>query len=107
MAVEALILSKITSTLPLHPVSLDTKWKHLDGLELADPEFGTPGNVDLLLGADVLSHVVFHSQRFGPLGSSSAFKTQFGWVLAGAFHLGHTLQGLTNLCYMSTISRKI
>ena len=27
--VEALILSKITSTFPLHPVSLDTKGKHV------------------------------------------------------------------------------
>ena len=46
--VEALIPSKITSNLPLHPVSFDTKWKCLDSLKLADSGFGTPGNVDLL-----------------------------------------------------------
>ena len=57
------------STLRLDPVSLDTKWKHLDGLQLADPEFGTTGNVDLLLGADIFSHVMFQGQRFGPSGS--------------------------------------
>ena len=88
MAVEALILSKITctSTLSLHPVSLNAKWKHLDGLQLADPEFSMPRNVDLPLGADIFSCVVFHGRRFGPLGSPSAFKTQLGWVLASAIH---------------------
>ena len=61
MPVEVLILSKIMSTLPLHPVSLDTKWEHLDGLQLVDPEFGMARNVDLLLQADIFSRVVFHS----------------------------------------------
>ena len=105
--VEALILSKITSNLPLHPVSLDSKWKHLDGLQLADPEFGTPGNVDLLLGADTFSRVVLHGRRFGPSGSPSAFKTRFGWVLAGAVHIGqHTSQSSANQCYISTITEE-
>ena len=72
---EALTLSKIMSTLPQHSFSLDPKWKHLDGLQLADPELSTPGNVDLLLGADIFNCVVFHSRQFGPLRSLSAFKT--------------------------------
>ena len=105
--VEALILSKITSNLPLHPVSWDSKWKHLDGLQLADPEFGTPGNVDLLLGADTFSRVVLHGRRFGPSGSPSAFKTRFGWVLAGAVHIRHhTSQSSANQCYISTITEE-
>ena len=57
-------------------------------LPLANPDYGTPGSVDLLLGADMFSRVVLHGQRFGPSGTPSAFKTQFGWVLAGT--LGHT-----------------
>ena len=96
--VEALMLSKITSILPLRPVSLDTRWKHLESLKLADPGFGNPGNVhvDLLLGADihVFSRVVYHGWRFGPSGSLSA----------GAVHMGHTSQGSTNQCYSSTIA---
>ena len=40
--------------------------------------------MDLLLGADIFSRVVLHGRWFGPSGSPSAFKTQFGWVLAGA-----------------------
>ena len=61
-----------------------SKWKRLTGLSLADAEFGTPGAVHLLLGADVFSRVVLYGRWFGPSGSPSAFKMQFGWVLAGS-----------------------
>ena len=82
--IEALVLPKITSNTPAYPVSIPQKWKHLAGLSLADPDYGTPGAVDMLLGADVFSRVVLHGRRFGPVGSPSAFKTQFGWVLTGS-----------------------
>ena len=52
-------------------------------LELADPEFGTPGAIDLLLGTEVFGKVVLNGRRFGPRGSPSALKTHFGWVLGG------------------------
>ena len=38
--------------MPANPVDSISQWKHLTGLDLADPEFGTPGRVDLLLGPD-------------------------------------------------------
>ena len=85
VAVEALILSKITSNLPIRPVSLDTKWKHLDCLQLANPGFATTGKVDLLLGTDFFSRVVLHGWRVGPSSSLSALKTQYGWVLLQMF----------------------
>ena len=70
-----------------HPDSGQRDWKHLTRLSLADPDYGTPGVVDVLLGADVFSRVVLHGRRFGTPGSPSAFKTQFGWVLTGT--VGH------------------
>ncbi len=86
-SVQDLVLSKITSKTPACPISENQNWKHLTGLSFADPEYGTPGSVDLLLGAEVFSRVVLHGRRFGPSGTPSAFKTQFGWVLTGA--VGH------------------
>ena len=82
--VEAMVLPKVTSDLPLHPVPLDGRWQHLWGLQLADPESGSPGNIDVLLGADVFSDVLLHGRRSGPPGSPTAIETCFGWVLAGA-----------------------
>ena len=84
--VEALVMPKIRSVLPSHPVSFSRKWKHLMDISLADPDFGTPGNIDLLLGADVFSCTVIHGWRFSRSGTPSAFKTCFGWVLVGVVH---------------------
>ncbi len=82
--VEAIVLPKVTSDLPVHPVPYDQKWHHLSGISLADPDFGSPGKVDLLLGVDVFGDVLRHGRRSGPSGSPTAFETRFGWVLAGA-----------------------
>ena len=84
LEVEAIILPKVTSDLPLSPVPFDPEWHHLSGVTLADPDFGSPGMVDVLLGVDVFSSVLLHGRRFGSSGSPSAFETRFGWVLAGA-----------------------
>ena len=82
----ALVLPKITSVLPSHPVPFNCKWKHLMDISLADLDFGTPGNVDLLLGADVFSCRVFHGWQFGPSEKTFPFRTCFGWVLVGIIH---------------------
>ncbi len=82
--VEAIVLPKVTSDLPVHPVPYSPKWHHLSGISLADPDFGSPGKIDLLLGVDVFGDVLRHGRRSGPLGSPTAFETRFGWVLAGA-----------------------
>ena len=106
LPVEALIVTKITFDLPLHPVSLDTKWKHRDGLELADPEFGTPGKVDLLLGADIFSKVVFTAGGLTLQPHRQVSRRKFGLVLAGTVNMGQSPQGSTNQCYVSTITEE-
>ena len=82
--VEAIVLPKVTSDLPLHPVPFAGGWQHLWGLQLADPEFGNPGGIDILLGVDIFSDVLLHGWQSGPRGSPTAIETRFGWVLAGA-----------------------
>ena len=83
-AVTAVIVSCVTSNLPLQPTPVDQKWKHLSGLQLADPSFGQPGRIDLLLGVEVFAEVLLHGRRCGGPGSPVALETQFGWVLAGS-----------------------
>lgn len=53
--VTAIVLSKLICELPLHNVTLDSHWRHLSNLRLADPTFGEPGRVDLVLGVMSLS----------------------------------------------------
>ena len=90
--VSALVLPKVTMKLPLHPVSCDNDWCHLKGIRLADPEFGTPGKIDILLGADVFGRVLLHGRRSGAYGSPTAIETTFGWVLTGAVGTGSQAQ---------------
>ena len=52
-------------------------------MEFADPDYGTPVRVDLLLRCIVFNKAVVYGRRFGPFGSPSAFKTRIGWVLNG------------------------
>ena len=80
---NAAIMPRVTCNLPLQQTQFKPEWTHLSDLTLADPDFGQPDQIDLLLGIDVFSQVICHSRWRGPPGSPSAFETKFGWVLAG------------------------
>ena len=79
----AVIVPCVTYDLPLHPIPFDLKWDHLSNLQLADPTFGQPGRIDIVLGVDVFVNILLHGRQFGPHGSPVAFEMEFGWVLAG------------------------
>ncbi|XP_069968831.1 uncharacterized protein [Bactrocera oleae] len=69
-------------------ITPDTKinaeaWSHLKDLPLADPTFGTPGQVDLLLGVDVLTDIFQESLIQGPPEQPCALNTRLGWVVFG------------------------
>ena len=83
MEVTAIVVPRVTCDLPLHPVSFDLSWNHLEDIQLAGPDFGRPGRIDLLLGVDVFVEILLQGRRIGPPGSPNAFETEFGWVLAG------------------------
>jgi len=83
LCITAIVVPRVTCDLPLRPVPFDLNWDHLSDLTLADPDFGNPGKVDLLLGVEVFADVMLHGRRHGPPGSPIAFETKFGWVLAG------------------------
>ena len=81
--ITALVVPRVISDLPVSPVPFDPKWTHLSDLQFADPEFGNPGRVEILLGVDVFTDVLLHGRRKGPPGSPAAMETLFGWVLCG------------------------
>ena len=98
IVVEAVVFPKVTTKIPSTSVTFNTKWQHLIKLQLADQDFGTPGNVDLILGADVFSRAVRNGRRYGPPGSPFAFQTSFGWVLAGAINTVQMEQQVKTYC---------
>lgn len=83
VAVSALILPQIT--LYDGGVRADRRpWKHLAGLELADPEFSESDPVDLLLGAEVYASILRPGLRRGGPRDPVAQQTMLGWILSGA-----------------------
>ena len=45
---------------------------------LADPEFDSPGKIDLLLGVDVFIRVLLNGWQCGPPGSPTALQSLAG-----------------------------
>ena len=81
--VTAVIVPRVTCDLPSAPIPPNQAWSHLNDLSLADPQYGQPGRIDILLGIEKYVQVMHHGWREGPPGSPLAFQTELGGVLAG------------------------
>lgn len=78
----AVVMKTLTDFLPSNYVKVD-KWSHIEGLQLADPEFFKPSKIDLVLGADVYYCALMEGLRKGPIGTPMAQQTELGWILSG------------------------
>lgn len=82
MEITALVRPKLNFIVPSTEISAHS-WSHIQGFQLADPEFATPSQIELLLGA-VLWNKLYLDQRIkGPSGTPDAYLTVFGHVLLG------------------------
>ena len=80
---SALVLKKVASDSP--SVTLSTEaWNHLRNLQLADPIFDQPGQIDAILSAQVFSAVILSKIHKGSPGQPSALETVLGWVIIGS-----------------------
>jgi hypothetical protein len=80
--INVCILPTISSSLPSRFV--DTRsWKHLSNLSLADPGFNKPGQIDMLIGADIYARLLRPGVLLGREDQPSAINTVFGWVISG------------------------
>lgn len=53
------------------------------GTQLADPDYGEPGNVDLLIGAGLYWKLLIGSPRNRVQGQPALQNTQLGWIVGG------------------------
>lgn len=60
--ISAHILPKLTSVISSAPITLGP-WSHFKGLPLADPQFGSPSAVDLIIGADLYPQIIKEGLR--------------------------------------------
>ncbi|KAF9405399.1 hypothetical protein HW555_013845 [Spodoptera exigua] len=69
MHVEAYVMTKqLTTRIPHHTITVHS-WKHLEGLDLADPQYHRPGPIDMLLGVKEYAQRVEQNLVKGPPGS--------------------------------------
>ena len=69
--VSAIVVPRVTCDLPVKPVTPQLSWNHniISDIALADPDFGRPSRIDLLLGVDIFVASLLHGRRLGPHGS--------------------------------------
>ena len=96
VSVTAVVVPKVTCDLSHYHIPFDSSWSHLSDLELGDPEFGTPGPVELLLGVDVFVEVLLHGWRVGPPNTPAAIETKFGWIIAGTVDMENSTEVVSN-----------
>ena len=74
LSVSAIVVPRVTCDLPDQPVHFHSQLTQLKDLKLADPDFGRPGRIDILLGIAVYTDVLLHGRLSGPPGSPIALK---------------------------------
>lgn len=80
--VDAFVVSKLTAVTPTFPVK-SGNWSYLKNINLADPQYHQPGNIDMIIGADMYGVLLKNGIRKGQLNQPVAVNTSFGWILSG------------------------
>jgi len=80
--VLALVMKSLSNYFPRR-VQLETAWKHLTELTLADDDPTGSDPIDILIGADLYSQIILDGIRKGEIGQPIAQNSHFGWVISG------------------------
>lgn len=101
----AVIMKQVTGILPRDRLPVDS-WPRFKSIPLADPAFGTPARVDILLGADVIGLIYTAGFLAGDTVTPHAMNTHLGWIVFGAIRNAtsmqfHTTTRITNTLQVS------
>ncbi|XP_011858553.1 PREDICTED: uncharacterized protein LOC105556088 [Vollenhovia emeryi] len=80
--VSAIVLPRLTIYAGVSSLAM-AEWSHLRGLELADPDYMSADNVEVLLGADVYAEILETGIRRGGAREPIAQRTALGWIVSG------------------------
>ncbi|UYV63113.1 hypothetical protein LAZ67_2003172 [Cordylochernes scorpioides] len=79
---NALVADKVTSYMPYLKFE-EHQFDHLQGLQLADPQYQYTAPIDILLGANIAFSIFKGAIKYGHEGQPKAIKTLLGWLLFG------------------------
>ena len=79
------VVSSITGTTPTSDLRQSSDLCFARNLRLADPNFGQPERINILLGLDIIPRISLQGLIVSPSKDLSANETIFGWVISGYF----------------------
>ncbi|XP_017492540.1 PREDICTED: uncharacterized protein LOC108380658, partial [Rhagoletis zephyria] len=79
---QAIVLHKLTSFLPTFHVKKPSLAVVTD-LDLADPKFFNPSQIDIVLGSDLMPQILLEGVKHNVFGNLLAQNSIFGWYLSG------------------------
>lgn len=82
VTLDAYILLNITKQIPEEPIDV-RDWKFVKGIQMADPDFQTPNNVDVIIGASTAFSLLGRQRIIGSNSSKIAQSTIFGFIMTG------------------------
>ncbi|GBN27038.1 hypothetical protein AVEN_34216-1 [Araneus ventricosus] len=82
MKISALILNKLTASLPSQELKLED-FPHLANINLADASFNLPGQIDLIIGADYFFSILLLGQVVDSRSKLIAQNSIFGFLISG------------------------
>ena len=88
---DAYVIPKVTGKLPSSTISA-AQFTALADLQLADSDYYTRSEIDLLIGSDVVAAIMLSGVQHNICGSQLGQETVFGWILSGPVVL------MTSLC---------
>lgn len=81
--IQPYVMNKqLTAKIPTQ-VIINNNWQHLEGLNLADSSYLTPGPIDMLLGIKEYTHIIQEGIIKGAPGTPCAQQTSLGWIIFG------------------------
>lgn len=101
--IDRIVLPKITQKLPQEFVSA-SEFKIPANISLADPNFNTPADIDLLIGAQSFWQLISVGQIRACKTHPTLQKTKLGWVISGLSH-GSSRENLTSSCHIATMDK--
>jgi hypothetical protein len=100
--ITALVIKKITGNLPT--AECKANWPHLKRLDLADPTFWQPSQLDILLRAATTPWLILPEIIHGPADSPFAQNANFGWMLSGEVNRSSSNHSVQVILFHSSCS---
>ncbi|XP_075151112.1 uncharacterized protein LOC142225221 [Haematobia irritans] len=82
LSTTAIVITNMNHFMPSTPSRI-SDWSDLKKIDLADPQFYKPAQIDMLLGSDVLPFILKSGFQRNISGSLLAQETEFGWIVSG------------------------